>query len=398
MKFIKIVILLLSISLNAQGYNFNKGKITKKNYYTEIPYVEIQGKIIIPVTIENHTYQFLFDTGATNLIVSGLSKKIKSKFLKKIRVNDANGKKMYLNVVSVPLITLGNITFKKTPTIVNSESANFIFDCFKVDGIIGSNMLRNSIVQILPKEKLLKISSNTDKIDYDKKNALDLSLKGSQSSPYIWINLEGKDKVKEHVLFDTGMKGFYDLSKKNYRILVEKNIFVMLSRSVGSNSIGLFGASEKNEQFRLLTPKLKIGDGIFENLLTTTTSSKHSRIGAEILEYGSVTLDFRNKKFEFKQYKDIVDMNKKIIGMDATIINNKIVVGIVWDNELKDQIFHGEEIISVNGKKYDDTDICDIITQESILKKGESFEFELKDEEGKIKKITLNKEFPKIKK
>jgi len=396
MKYIKIVIFLISISLTGQGYNFNKGKSTKSNYYTEVAYIEIQGKIIIPVTIEGKTYQFLFDTGATNMITAGLSNKIKSKFLKQIRVNDANGKKKPLNVVSIPLITLGDISFKNTPTLVNRAASNFIFDCFEIDGIIGSNMLRRSIVQILPKEKLLRISNSKDKIRYNENNALDLSLKGSQSSPYIWIKLQGKGKVKEHVLFDTGMKGFYDLSKKNYRILVDKDIFVLLSRSVGSNSIGLFGDSDKNEQFRLITPTLKIGEGVFENLLTTSTSSKHSRIGSEILEHGSVILDFKNKKFVFKKFKETVDMNKKIIGLDATIINNKVVVGMVWDENLKDQISHGEEIISINGIKYEDIDLCDIITKESILKKGDSFEFEIKGDDGNIIKITLVKEFPVI--
>jgi predicted aspartyl protease len=397
MKFLRFtLIFLLSVSLYGQGINFNKGKSTKKNYYTEISYMEVQGKIIIPVTIEGNTYQFLLDTGATNMITSYLHERINSKFLNQIRVNDANSKKRQLNVVSIPLITLGNVSFKNTPTIVNSKETNFIFDCFKIDGIIGSNMLRRSIVQILPKKKLVKLSSSTDQITYDKNDALDLTLKGRQSSPYIWINLQGDDNAKEHILFDTGMKGFYDLSKNNYDSFVKKNIFLLLSQSIGANSIGLFGPSEKNELFRLLTPKIMIDDCVFENVITTTTSSRNSRIGAEILDYGSVILDFKNKKFEFSPFQETVDLNKKVLGIDAIILDNKIVVGIVWDENLRDKINYGEEIISVNGKNYADSDLCDIITEESIIDAGDSFEFEFKDAKGFIKKITLNKEFPSL--
>jgi len=392
-----IIFFLISVSLSGQGLNFNKGKSTKKNYYTEITYKEIRGKIIIPVNIEGKTYQFLLDTGAPNLITSDLSNRIYSKHLKEIKVNDANNKSKKLKVVSIPLFTIGEVSFKNTPTIVNNKDSNFIFDCFKVEGIIGSNMLRNSIIQILPKKKLIKLSNSKEYIAYNEGHALDLTLKGRQSSPYIWIDLAGKDKGKEHVLLDTGMKGFYDLSKKNYNVFKKKRIFLKISEGVGVNSMGLFGPSDKSNIYRLLTPELKINKGLFKNVIVTTTSSKNSRIGTEILEYGSIILDFKNKKFAFSPFQeDTVDLNKKLLGMDPIILDNKIVIGIVWDEELKSKIHFGDEIISVNGEKYVDIDICDVITKESIFEVRDSMDFELKNAEGSIERVTLTKVFPVV--
>jgi len=397
MNYIKtIIFFLISVSLSGQGLNFNKGKSTKKNYYTEIVYKEIRGKIIIPVIIDGKTYQFLLDTGAPNLITSNLNDKINSKHLKEIKVNDANNKNRKLNVVSIPLITIGEVSFKNTPTIVNNKNSNFIFDCFKVEGIIGSNMLRNSIIQILPKKKLIKLSNSKEHIFYNEDHAIDISLKGRQSSPYIWIDLVGKDKGKEHVLFDTGMKGFYDLSKKNYNVFKKKHIFLKISEGVGVNSMGLFGPSDKSNIYRLLTPEIIINKGLFKNVIVTTTNSKNSRIGTEILEYGNVILDFKNKKFTFNPFQETVDLNKKLFGIDPIIMDNKIVIGIVWDEELKSKIHFGDEIISVNGEKYEDIDICDVITKESILEARDSIEFELKNTEGLIERITLTKVFPEV--
>jgi hypothetical protein len=44
------------------------------------------------------------------------------------------------------------------------------------------------------------------------------------------------------VLLDTGMKGFYDISNRNYSLLNE-NIFKNYS-GIGSKDIGLFGNSK----------------------------------------------------------------------------------------------------------------------------------------------------------
>ncbi len=395
MNFLRIILFLsLSVSVYGQNINFNKGQAIKKNYYTEISYKLVRGKIIIPVVLEGNTYQFLLDTGAPNLITSNLNDIIDTKFLKKVRVNDANNNKMHLNVVSLPKITIGQVSFKNIPTIVNSKSTNFIFDCFKIDGIIGSNMLRKSVIQFLPRENLIRLSNSKDQINYNENNALDLSLNGKQSSPYIWIDLQGDGSAKEHVLFDTGMKGFYDLSKKNYNILKEKNIFLKIAEGTGVESIGLLGPSKKSKQYRLLTPQIGIHKGIFKNITTTTTSSNHSRIGSEILKYGNVTLDFKNKKFDFSPFQKTIDLNEKILGISSTIINNKIVVGFVWDEKLKNEIYYGDTIISINGKNFVDVDVCEIITKESILNTSDSFEIEYRDSEGMVKKIKLNKEFP----
>jgi hypothetical protein len=67
-------ILFFTITVNAQKYSFKTGSPSPRNYYTEINYEDVNGKIIIPVCIEGETYRFLFDTGAPNLISKALWK------------------------------------------------------------------------------------------------------------------------------------------------------------------------------------------------------------------------------------------------------------------------------------------------------------------------------------
>jgi len=397
MKYLIIVLfLIVSIAPNAQNLNFNKGRSVKKNYYTEVKYDFVKGKIIIPVVIEGEIYKFLLDTGAPNMITSSLRGKIETKFLKSISVKDANDKTMALNVVSVPLLTIANVSFKNIPTIVNHKDTNFIFDCFEIDGIIGSNMLRKSIIQFLPIERLIKLTNDENKITFNENSVLELSLMGNQSSPHIWINIQGKDKAKEHVLFDTGMNDFYDLSLKNYRILKKRNIFYPISQGIGVKGIGLFGEPNKNQHFRLLTPVLKVNKAVFNNVMVMTSDSKRSRIGSDLLSYGNVTIDFKNKKFYFDAFNDKVDLSKKILGFSPAIVNNELVVGIVWNKELKEEISFEDKIINVNGVDFQNIDICDFITKESVFKTNDTLEIEFADAKGIKKTIKLNKKLPLV--
>jgi len=55
------------------------GDITFKKEVTEIPFEYRLGLPIINVTINGESYDFLFDTGASNIISQELAKKINAK-------------------------------------------------------------------------------------------------------------------------------------------------------------------------------------------------------------------------------------------------------------------------------------------------------------------------------
>ena len=212
-----LLILFFSLPNFAQNVNFNKGKVAKKNYYTKVAYTELKNKIIIPVKIQGQTYRFLFDTGAPNLISHSLKDLIETKALQTIQVKDANDKRRPLNVVVIPLLDIGGVSFKNSPAIVNDTASNFLFDCLKIDGIIGSNLVRDAIVQIDSKKKQIILTDQVRKLGLEGLNYLDMALNSNQSSPYIWIRLKGEGKAREQVLLDTGAEGFYDLSFNSFK-------------------------------------------------------------------------------------------------------------------------------------------------------------------------------------
>jgi hypothetical protein len=386
----KVILLLTLISshIYSQNIDLNIGKVKSKEYYEEVGFEFIKNKIIIPVTIEGKEYKFILDTGAPNIISNEINNLISPELIKTIPVSDANGKKENLNVVSVKSLILGNVEFINTATLVYDLNANPIFKCFGIDGFIGSNMLRKSIIQIDSKKKIVTITDSQKKLSLNKKESTKIKFIGNQSSPYIWINLKGLDNGKEHVLIDTGMDGLYDVSKRNYQIFKEKEIFNVTGKSKGASSLSLFGDASMDEHYELLLPSLKLIDTEFENVVTHTTNDNNSRIGAELLEYGIMTIDFKNKRFYFKPNSRKRNLNNFDFGFSRTLKDEKLIVGFVWDEELKNKLSYGDEILEINGKS---VNICNLITKDIINKNDKTIKMKIKPKKGEIFEISINK-------
>lgn len=385
--------LILPFGVYSQRVKLNKGKPASRKYLSSVDYREARGKIIIPVEIEGNTYSFLFDTGAPNLITKELSDKISTKTLNLISVRDANDSSRKLEVITIPSISLGSAEFVDIPTIVNDPESNFILDCFQVDGIIGSNMVRKSVVHIDSENQVLSVSNDPEDFNLSGLEAIELSLSKGQSSPYMWIRLKGDGKAVEYVLFDTGMNGFYDMSLDNYDKLKELGAFDDSESGKGTKSVGLFNNSESRTHYRVTIPQIDIGSFDFHNVRTVTMTADRSRIGSEILKYGKVTIDYKNSRLYFEPFEGSRDLFEKELGFSPTVLDGEIVVGIVWSEDLPGKLNYGDKILSVNGKKILGANPCEFVSESSPFdsddlynvrfldaETGEEFELEMRKE------------------
>ncbi len=384
MRFIVLLSLILSLPLPAvaQRVKLNKGRAVERNYLARVPYTSIQGKIVIPVEIEGNTYRFLFDTGAPNMITHRLSGQILSKKLNDIHVRDANDNRQKMSVVSLPLIGIGGVYFEGVPTIVNNAESNFILDCFGVDGIIGSNMMRRSVVLLDSREQLFSISSDPSNFQVSGLEEVGMSLSEAQSSPYLWIGLAGEGKAREYVLFDTGMQGFYDMSVSSYDRLRELKAIGGSETGRGVKSIGLFDSTEANTHYRTSVPVISIGTHEFRNVPTVTMDADRSRIGSEILDYGRVILDFRNSRFYFDPFEKERDLSEPSLGFSPTIRDGEIVVGIVWEESIDERLDYGDRILKVNGLDLAKMDPCEFVTRPSPFDTEDSLSILFQDRES----------------
>lgn len=392
-----IVALFITQDTFSQKVNLNIGSIDSKNYFEEIDFEFIKQKIIIPVEIQGKTYKFLLDTGAPNIISKEIYDHTNPKIINKIPIRDVSGKKEYLEVVLLDDLKLGNTTFKNTASLVHDIKANPIFKCFGIDGFIGSNMLRKSILQINLEQHQIIITNSKKNLTLNKKNASKISLRDPQSSPYVEIKLLGKATGNEKVLLDTGMDGLYDIALGNYEVFKLHQIFSEIGISKGASSMGLFGDAPANHHYRLHLEKMSINNFEIDHLVTNTSNDNNSKIGAELLQYGLYTIDYKNKRFYFDAKEKIIDASKPLFGFSKTIKEEKLVIGFVWDNALKSKLNYGDEIIAVNGINIETVEFCDLIVKEWDSYQDKNVLLKVKSKEGIISEFTITKNTPSIK-
>ena len=376
---ILISILIFSIKLVAQEIpQWNQGNIEQQNYFLEIPYTEVGGKIIIEIEIANKPRKFIFDTGGgtSALISEKIYQEIQSDSIHQLDVFDSSGQSNSMKASLLPLLKINELSFTNVFSIVANNSSEFFLECFGVDGVLGSGLFKNSIVQIDSKNKVMIVTDNKDKLQLNSEFSNKMELEPQSSRPIITVVLiKEENGVTLELLFDTGDDSFFTISESNYRFLVENNfnIFDKISESEGTSSTGFHGPV-KQCHYLLTLPGLAVNNGtVFRDLVVRTTHADNSRIGSEILKYGKTTLDYKNRLFYFESYDNLSEINltEKVWQIEPIVENNKLVVGIIWDKSLMNEINVGDEVLKFDDIDYQNKNLCEMMLTKKKSEKQE---------------------------
>lgn len=390
-----IVLLLYLIPLStdrllSQDSLFNQSRTVQKNYFKAIQFDNIGGLIIVKAVIQGETYQFLLDTGAANAISKKLYDKLKPPILSEMDMKDGNGALGKMKMVNIKALTFGDVVFEDIPTIVIDSF--IVMDCLQIDGFIGSNMLKNSIVQFsYPEEKLI-LTDNLALLHLSENPVSDIEFLSEQSNPYIGIGLRGDVEGGDFALFDTGFTGFYDVSSINYDTLFSQYpIFKVKNTGFGGNALSVWGFNDA-KLLNLSIPEMNINGAIFHNVSTQTSSDEYSKIGNELLKYGKVTVDYVHKKFYFESYATHRDLSEKEFPISPKFEGNKLLVGTIWGEKYAQMVQVNDQIIAIDDVSYENFNPCDWIINGSILDKKNKAELLIKKQSGEIQRILMERE------
>jgi hypothetical protein len=371
----------------AQSFTYNQGGTNAKNYYEEIPYKNINGKIILEGEIAGKKHRFLFDTGAPCALSKELAAELNAKVINKIEIHDTYLHTDSATVIELNDLTLGRITFNHIPAITLFPD---FYTCWGIDGVIGSNLLRNSIVSIMSNKHIIVFTDQKNKLSLKAKNSAPLvSNIGSQSDPQIKIII--KNKLTLTIPFDTGDNGFLRVSDKMVADLKQYALFDTLTTGFGASGMSAMGMQNAAKKAQLKIAFFTVGNGRFDNLVVETNKEVIPAIGNKLLDYGNITLDFINGKFYFDANNNLTDLNEKLWPFNPGFNNGKFVIGVVWKKG-EGLAKQGEQILAIDDTDFSNMSICTLLTAKPPLEGKDTAVLTLKDTQGNVHKVTMKKE------
>ena len=344
-------------------------------YRVTLPYVMENGKITINAEVNGHQGRFLVDTGAPCSLTYSFMQRAGIVPFDSVQVQDSNGHLLTTRVAELESLKLNGFTFSRLQAIC-LEKGNMV-ENFKIDGIIGYNLMKMGIVKLDGSNHTFTLTSSEKGLGIDSLYAIPLV-----KDPYlVRIPVRSADNEQDPVMSDSGASSFSALSATSHRRLSEKktNSFEQLGKGVGILSLGVSGVEKASVKYRLKIPHFSIGNHSFRNVTTITTYAMDSRIGSGLLNHGNIVINYRKGMFYYipSVSGETPDMYQKEWDAVITVIDNYLTVGMVWNTE-ESPLKGGERIVEIEGKKYDKVDLYKATTTNLL---------QLPDKEAHIKYI-----------
>ena len=273
-----------------------------------IPYRMVGGKMIVDMTINGQVRSFIFDTGGQMALTGELCEELNIPVVDSVKVTDVNGKEVGLPrvVVSSLMTPDERINFSGAPVMKLSTPSPF--ECFHADGLIGSDLFKDLIVEIDGKAKTITVTS-----------------------------AEKSSTVSLRKMLPFSGKGFMPI--------------ITLQAGAGNSLVALFDTG---------CPLLSVGPTKFKQVTAETATPPYTLLGVKLLEYGKVTIDYPRRRWYFEAYEQEFDMTSKHYNVNLQVKDGNLVVATVW-SAMKDVVEVGDKVVKINGKPAGKYDFCESI-------------------------------------
>ena len=393
--FKKLIYLVLAITLLSSCKSIkmakllNHGTVQEGEFLNEVPFEYRMGLIILKVTIKGQEYDFLYDTGAPNVISKELANILNIKPYVVNKTGDSQGQKEELEYLLIDKITIGGIDFLETGAAVADLKKSSVIACLKIDGIIGANLMQKAIWQIDYENEVMRISNSISSFDVQDGIHVQFSQKFS-GTPIVDINVNGV--TEKNVTIDTGSNGDFGLSLNVYKQSREKDSTAKTVFGIGTTTSGLFGVGTADTIYYTAVPKISFGGVELSNQLTNFKGSHATTIGNEFFKNYDVTYDYFEKEMILTNKKDADISSFDSFGFTYFYSDNKLNVSLIIEGSDAHSkgLIRGDQIIHMNGTNYSEMNLdlwCELLNQNllrisnslniTILRDGEQITYQL---------------------
>ena len=329
-KWLTLLLSLLCIEADAQQALYSKKISLSDRHFVDS--IEIQwerSQVYVPITIGNRRYRFLLDTGAAQSVVyadTPIEGCIPAGI---IRSHDANGAIDTVPMVILPPFTLGHLTISQCQATIQKRPIKVP----NVDGIIGFNLINSGLLAKIDIRNHLLVLTDRKKF-FKGEQGYDSRYKLRFHVPYLDVTPAGS--YKELALFDTGSRSLYVINRQSFERCVTRTGSLINTqiegRSIGRHAIGHFGVEPLSEVVFLHLSRLRLGLYSLCDIHTLTTLGE-SHLGASLLNYGSVIINPRKKRFTFQPYNNLSSDSVSNRQLEIAFVSDqgRPCVGLVWE-------------------------------------------------------------------
>lgn len=350
-------------------------KLKNKNIFEKINFTWQKNAIIIPVTIKGIVYNFLFDTGAITLFSDSLAKNLNTNFGHPIQIVDADAIEKTISVYAIDNFRVNSIQFDNVSYGVANLDDIEKQICMRIDGLLGTNILR-----------LLNWE-----IDFDNQT-ITISDKSFSSNNYVMEILfeesfsctpEIKMTMGEYcfsAILDMGNNDLIQLPDSLF-FLSRKSRYLKYAKGKGKTTETLFNDDTPQIQYVSEIDSLYIGNNLILNEVVKITPSPIILIGNSFLaKYGNIAINWKKRKiFLGRPSGNTINENNEISEFSPYLKDNKLIIGFLWENTKlqKEGAEIGDQILNINGIPTEEINAIQWCKIREILKEAENFTLEL---------------------
>ncbi|MEY8687028.1 hypothetical protein AB9N12_13150 [Bacteroides sp. AN502(2024)] len=330
--------------------------LSAQSYQATIPYQMLGGKMIVEMKVNGHAHPFIFDTGGHTALTAKACQALQIAATDSMKITDVNNVEGYHKTVHIENLTTPDnvINFKNVPSLVINEVKGW--ECFGVDGVIGSDLFASAIVSIDSQTRTITVTSAERPSTVSLRKMLNFTRDGGM--PIISVQIAPASNID--VLFDTGSPGLLSLIESDFENIQSEASMNIVSEGYGEGSVGVAGQADKASSYRIQIPLLSVGAAKFRNLTTCTGKHPYTLLGVKLLEYGKVTIDYPRRRFYLEAFQPDYEINTPCNNFDLTVKDGDLYVSTVWSST-KGKIAVGDKVIKINGKPTKKYDFCESI-------------------------------------
>lgn len=324
----------------------SKGEIEQQDFISEIPFEYGMGLIILKVTIEGKEYDFLYDTGAPNVISTELAQELNIKPYLTNKTGDSQGKKEELEFLLVPKVRIGCVDFLNTGAAVADLKRSSVIACLKIDGIIGANLMQKAIWQIDYEKQVIRLSNSMKAFNVDNGERIPFVQKIT-GTPMTDVNINGI--IVKNVTIDSGSNGGLSLAEKTYR--AAKDSIAPVAIGIGTTTSGLYGVGEVDTNYYTTFQVVTLGDVELKNQLVDFNSGKSLTLGNSFFENYDVTYNWFAKEMILTNKREHDNSVFNSFGFSYFFDEDKLLVSLLMEGSeaAEKGIKRGDQIVSLNG-------------------------------------------------